>query len=131
ITGGWSVSITTFDPVNPQAELSISVTDSPDPVMLGSNVTYTVTVTNAGPEVALAVVVTNTLPAGMSFVSVGGAGVCSNDSGVVVCDLGILNASNSAVITIVATATGVGSQTFTAHVAGGVAEFNLADNTAT
>ncbi|MEY2410493.1 MAG: hypothetical protein QOF48_3163 [Verrucomicrobiota bacterium] len=130
VTNGWSLSITTSDPINPQAELAISVSDAPDPVMLGSNVTYTIRVTNAGPEVALAVLVTNTLPPGMLFVSSAGAGVCSNDSGLVVCDLGILNASNAAVITLVATATGLGSQTFTAQVSGGVAEFNLADNTA-
>ena len=128
VAGGWNLSIITTDPINPQAELAVSVTDSPDPVKLGSNVTFTVTVTNAGPEVALGVLLTNTLPPGLTFVSA--AGACVQNGSQIVCDLGILSVSNTAVVTIVATAVGLGSPNFTARVAGGVAEFNLADNTA-
>lgn len=130
IAGGWSLSIITTDPINPVAELAVSVSDSPDPVKLGSNATYTVTVTNAGPEVALGVVLTNTLPPGLSLVSVTGGSPTVNGSEIV-CDLGILAASNRATVTIVAQATGLGAQVFTARVSGGVTEFNLADNTAT
>jgi len=52
-----------------QADLSLTLTDSPDPVTSGQNVTYTLRVTNLGPAQATSVKVTNTLPAGFSFVS--------------------------------------------------------------
>src|SRR6185369_7954576 len=43
--------------INVAAELALTKTDSPDPVAVGSNLTYTVTVTNAGPSQATAVTV--------------------------------------------------------------------------
>ena len=55
--------------VQARADLSITKTDSPDPVTAGKNLTYTVQVTNGGPSTASAVTVTDTLPAGVTFVS--------------------------------------------------------------
>ncbi len=52
------------------ADLSISKVDSPDPVVAGSNITYTITVTNAGPDAASNVSLSDTTPAGTTFVSV-------------------------------------------------------------
>jgi uncharacterized repeat protein (TIGR01451 family) len=46
----------------PYASLRLSVTDSPDPVLLGQPVSYTTTVTNLGPITAMDVVATGTLP---------------------------------------------------------------------
>ena len=51
------------------AELSLTKTDSPDPVTAGTNLTYTITVNNAGPDSASTVSVSDTLPANTSFVS--------------------------------------------------------------
>ena len=51
------------------ADLSITKSDSPDPVVAGSQLTYTITVTNAGPSTAHAVNVTDDLPAGTTYVS--------------------------------------------------------------
>jgi uncharacterized repeat protein (TIGR01451 family) len=51
------------------ADLSIQKTDSPDPVMAGQNITYTITVTNNGPTNAANVVVNDVLPAGLTLVS--------------------------------------------------------------
>jgi hypothetical protein len=34
------------------ADLSVSKVDSPDPVVAGSNITYTISVTSAGPDAA-------------------------------------------------------------------------------
>jgi hypothetical protein len=34
------------------ADVSLTVTDSPDPVIAGTNITYTITVVNAGPNAA-------------------------------------------------------------------------------
>ena len=54
--------------VTGSADLSIVKTDSPDPVLAGNNLTYTLHVTNAGPSTADDVVVTDVLPNGTSFV---------------------------------------------------------------
>jgi uncharacterized repeat protein (TIGR01451 family) len=51
------------------ADLAITKTDSPDPVNAGSNLTYTVTVTNSGPDPAGNVAWNDTLPAGTTFAS--------------------------------------------------------------
>ena len=43
--------------------------DTPDPVTPGGNFNYTITVTNAGPSNAANVSLSDTLPAGTTFVS--------------------------------------------------------------
>src|SRR5687768_4495119 len=74
-----SVGSATPDP-NPQNNSDSVTTDThsadlfvlktgPDSAPAGSNVTYTVTVTNAGPDEATAVTVTDQIPEGMTFVS--------------------------------------------------------------
>jgi|GEM_PF-2791063 len=47
----------------PQADLSVTKTDSPDPVMAGGILTYALTVTNNGPSEATVVQLTDNLPA--------------------------------------------------------------------
>ena len=44
------------------ADLSITKTDSPDPVSPGQTLTYTITITNAGPDDALNVMLADTVP---------------------------------------------------------------------
>lgn len=51
------------------ADLSVTKSDAPDPVARGGTLTYTLSVTNNGPEPAPVVTVVDTLPAGVSFVS--------------------------------------------------------------
>ena len=52
----------------PQADLRISKSDQPDPVVAGEDLVYTVRVTNDGPDWATDVVVTDTLPTGVTYV---------------------------------------------------------------
>jgi uncharacterized repeat protein (TIGR01451 family) len=52
------------------ADLEITISDSPDPVLLGELLTYTITVTNHGPEDASGVVVTASAPGSADFNSV-------------------------------------------------------------
>jgi len=68
------------------ADLSISKSDTPDPVVAGNMVIYTVTVTNAGPNDAQGVFVTDTLPASVTFIQT--AGCAEDPSGVPTCTLG-------------------------------------------
>ncbi len=100
-------SATTTTTVNPasaaSANLSLTKTDAPDPVTVGSNLTYTLTVTNNGPDAAAGVAMTDTLPAGVTFVSAGAG--CTNASGTVTCTIGGLANGANAARTIVVTPT--------------------------
>lgn len=87
------------------ANLSLSKQDSPDPVAPGGTLTYTLTVSNAGPATACQATVTDTLPAGTSFVSASGTGWnCSEASGVVSCTATSLAPGVAPAITIQVTA---------------------------
>ncbi|HKQ76044.1 MAG TPA: hypothetical protein VJ810_20285 [Blastocatellia bacterium] len=55
--------------VNTQADLAVTKADSPDPVLAGANITYTISLTNNGPSNAQTVTVTDAVPANTTFVS--------------------------------------------------------------
>ena len=90
------------------ANLQITKTSAPNPVIAGTNVTYTINVTNNGPSAAANVVVTDTLPGQISDVtftpSVGSCigGIPGNPALPLTCNLGNLANGGSATITIVA-----------------------------
>jgi uncharacterized repeat protein (TIGR01451 family) len=116
------------------ADLSIIASDSPDPVRIGTDLTYTLSVGNGGPTAATAVSVVNTLPADATFVSATGTGwSCGHSAGVVTCTMVGLNAQSSApAISIAATAPGTaGNITNTATVSSATSDPNAANNTAT
>lgn len=56
-------------PLTPQADLQVTITDNPDPVMSGSNITYTITVLSNGPSDATMLQLLNAVPANTTFVS--------------------------------------------------------------
>ncbi len=94
----------------PTADLAVTKTDSPDPVAVGSTLTYTVNVTNNGPADATGVILTDTLPAGVTFVSATSSqGSCTHSGGIVTCTLGTLanGATASVTITVTPTTTGI------------------------
>ncbi len=100
-------------------------------VPVGSNLTYTVTVTNHGPAGATGVTLTDPLPAGVTFVSViASQGSCGQAAGVVTCSLGDLAVATSAQVTIVGTAATAGTKVNTATVTSAGTELNPADNSA-
>ncbi|HSB09838.1 MAG TPA: HYR domain-containing protein [Blastocatellia bacterium] len=55
--------------VQTQADLAVTKTDSPDPVVAGNNLTYAINFTNNGPSDAQSVSVTDAVPANTTFVS--------------------------------------------------------------
>ena len=68
------------------ADLRLTKTDSPDPVIGGANVTYTLTASNDGPNASGNLVLTDNLPGSSTFVSASGTGwSCSHAAGVVTC----------------------------------------------
>ncbi len=105
--GDESVSETTA--VITSADLSITKIDSIDPVIAGTQLTYLITVTNDGPADAQDVVVTDTLPAGVTLVFTNG---CAEDpAAVATCTLGTIptgtQASYTITVTVDAATTGV------------------------
>jgi uncharacterized repeat protein (TIGR01451 family) len=117
------------------ADLSISKTDSPDPVVTGANVTYTITVTNNGPATAQSVVVTDNLPSNVTFVSCAatGSGACNGTGNSQTVNFASLTAGSSQTITLVATANGPAGTPIsnTASVSSGTTDPNSANNSAT
>lgn len=62
-------SLSTFKTVTTQADVGVTKTDAPDPVVRGSVITYTLSVFNNGPSDAQAVALTDALPPGTTFES--------------------------------------------------------------
>jgi uncharacterized repeat protein (TIGR01451 family) len=86
-----------FPTCNP-ANLAVFKTDSPDPVTAGNPLTYTILVQNNGPSNATNVIVTDTLPAGVTFVST--SAVCISGTVTSGCNIGNLANGASASITV-------------------------------
>jgi uncharacterized repeat protein (TIGR01451 family) len=84
-------------PGQPSANLLVSKADSPDPVLVGQPLAYTILVQNDGPFPAPNVVVTDTLPAGVSVANM--PATCSG-SGTISCDVGYLDAGQSTTVVI-------------------------------
>jgi len=103
-------------PPVPEANLSVTLSDSEDPIMAGRSLRYDVDVANAGPDIADSVQVSTTLPIGVGFDRTQG---CNNDpNGVPTCDLGNLNAGGavtpfSIFVTVATTTSGVISNVVT------------------
>lgn len=75
------------------ADLAVAKVDTPDPVNTGATLTYTITVTNNGPDAATNASWSDTLPPGTTFVSqpvVGGWSCTTPDAG----DPGTVNCTN-------------------------------------
>jgi len=119
--------------VNPSADLSVTKSDSPDPVSLNSNITYTITVTNNGPSAATGVTVTDNVPANVTFVSATGNGVvtCTQVGGVITCIVGTLASGASASATVIVRATALGTVTNTASVNSSVTDLVAGNNSST
>ena len=117
------------------ADLSIAKADSPDPVTIGSNVTYTLTITNNGAAVAQSVVVTDNLPSSVTFVSCSSnaGGVCGGSGNNRTVTFTPLASGASATVTLVATANGPVASTIsnTATVSATTPDANTANNSAT
>ena len=125
-------NLTLFTEQVPVADLDLTITDAPDPVVVEEDVTYTVLLTNQGPDTATGVVLTNTLPASTSFVSANATdGSCEHDAGIVTCGIASLPAGESVTVTIVATTDADGAIVDSATVAAAEEDPDTANNTAT
>ncbi len=120
-----------LDPPTPSADLAVSQTDTPDPLAVGNALTYTIAVRNNGPLSATGVMLTDTLPSGVSFVSASASqGSCSGTT-TLTCTLGSLANGGTVTVTISVKPTAAGPLTNTATVAGSVPDPVSANNTST
>ena len=108
----------------------------PEPAGVGQNLMYSAIVVNEGPANATGVVFTDTLPAGVTFVSATSTGgSCSTAGQTATCNVGALVKAASVQVTIVVTPTGVGTIDNTmkvlANEADGSATNNSAEQTST
>jgi uncharacterized repeat protein (TIGR01451 family) len=114
------------------ADLSIQETDAPDPVPTSQRLTAVLNIANGGPSDASSVSVTDTLPAGTTFISATGSGwSCANASGTVTCTRSSLAPGDAPLITLTvgAPATG-GTVTNHASVSGSEVDLDMSDNQA-
>ncbi|MDW8031028.1 MAG: right-handed parallel beta-helix repeat-containing protein, partial [Candidatus Bipolaricaulota bacterium] len=114
------------------ADLRVEKAADPDPVLVGNDLTYTITVTNLGPDTATNVILTDTLPSSVTFVSATPSqGSCNPPVGnVITCNLGNINANNTVTITVVVRPTEPGTITNIVTVSGDANDPNPNNNTA-
>jgi uncharacterized repeat protein (TIGR01451 family) len=116
--------------VQTQADLSLTLRDEPDPVVAGTLLTYTLTLTNAGPSDARGVQVTLTLPSGLTVLGLSPSqGTC----GMSTCALGDVPAGGTATLLLQArvnAGTPAGSLTLSAQASASTPDPNPANNTA-
>lgn len=115
-----------------EADMSITKTDSRDPVMVNNPLNYTLTVNNEGPSPATGVIVTDTLPNDVIFASATPTqGSCSFNNMTLTCDLGPLPAFGGAKVVIAVTPTATGEITNQAIVSANEPDNNTSNNAAT
>lgn len=99
------------------SDLSITKTDSADPAPEGAPLTYTITVSNAGPDASTGVQVVDELPSQVDPVSAAASqGTCDTKGKTVTCALGTLASGASATVTIQVTSKKAGLLSNTATV---------------
>jgi len=99
------------------ADLAITKMDSPDPAHVGQNLTYTIVVTNHGPDKAVGVSVTDQLPKNAGYGSTTttqGSCTLKPSKTAVVCTVGTMASGGSVTITLVVKPTSKGTITNTA-----------------
>src|SRR5690349_7451796 len=83
------------------SDLSIANVDSADPVAENSSLTYTVTVSNSGPDAANGVQMVDELPSQLDAITATASqGTCKSKGKKVTCDLGSIPSGGTATVTI-------------------------------
>ncbi len=95
---------------NCEKSIDLSLTKAADSITpnVGDNITFTIRVTNAGPDAATAVEVTDELPAGLQFVS---SAFFTNTSGVLTSTISNIAANQTITLTYIAKVTGSAAMT--------------------
>jgi uncharacterized repeat protein (TIGR01451 family) len=111
------------------SDISVQLIGSPNPVFIGSNLIYTITVSNAGPYSAANVALSNTLPASVILQSTSSSsGTLNTNTNSVVGNWATLNSAGSATVTVVVVPQTVGNITDSAIVGSSYTDPVLANN---
>jgi uncharacterized repeat protein (TIGR01451 family) len=115
-----------------RVDLAVTKTGSPATQDLGQgNITWTMVVTNNGPDTDTGVKIADPMPSGNTFVSATTTqGTCTGGP-ILNCNLGTMAAGATVTITLVTTPSLTGTQTNTVTVVGDRPEMNTANNQAT
>ncbi len=133
---GWRLGLTITNvssPDGPQnADLSVTLTDSPHPALTEQSLILQTTVFNSGPALATAVAITNILPAGVEFVSASSSqGTCGHSDGVVFSNVDSLACGAAVIVTVRVLPLVTGAVTTSATVCSAQADGISANNAAT
>jgi uncharacterized repeat protein (TIGR01451 family) len=110
------------------ANLSLAVSDSPDPLVAGNLLTYSINVANAGQADATNVVLTAQLPANAAFVSATNG--CVPNGNTITCALGQINNGANRVVSIAVRPSAAGTLGFSASVSSDTGDPDASNNTA-
>jgi len=125
--GGSGVSAANF--TIDSSDLSVTVTALPDPVFIGSNLVYTIVVTNSGPTAALNVRLTNALPQSVTLKSAATSqGSLVTNANPILGSLGTINNNSSATVLLTVTPLATGPITNTASIGSDSLDPNSANN---
>ena len=118
IANNTASTTTTVNPAPAGADLSVVKTSSPNPVASGGLLTYTINVTNGGPDLATGVIVNDPIPSGTTFATcVPSQGTCTGPAagtnGTVTANLGDIASGVTATITITVNVTAAAGSTLT------------------
>ena len=126
-----AVTVRVYTGQEPRADLSLAKRANFDRVSVGAQLTYEITVGNAGPDAAPGVVVSDPLPPGLQFISATSSqGDCSGTD-TIVCNLGTVASGAGATVTVTAQATSTGSLDNQAWVSTDAADLDDANDTDT
>jgi uncharacterized repeat protein (TIGR01451 family) len=64
-----ATTTTTVGAVTANSDLGVTISDTPDPIVAGQNITYTIVVTNSGPDAAANALLNAAVPTNTTFVS--------------------------------------------------------------
>jgi uncharacterized repeat protein (TIGR01451 family) len=113
------------------ADLALTASASSSALSVTQNLTYTVTLSNYGPQDATNVVLTEALPSSVSFMSVtSNQGTCTEAQLLVMCNMSKLVSGDSLVATMTVVPTATGTITNTANATASENDANPANNTA-
>jgi large repetitive protein len=113
------------------SDVSLGLTGLPGSVFVGSNLTYTLTITNLGPTAVPNVTVTNTLPLSVVLKSASSSqGSLATNANRIVASLGSLNAGSVANVVLIVVPQTLGSITNVATVTSGFPDPAIANNSA-
>jgi uncharacterized repeat protein (TIGR01451 family) len=94
-----STTQTTVTPVNPAADLAVTKTLDTAPIIAGEPVSFTISATNHGPHTGTGVTLTDTLPTGLTGVTVSGAD-CITAASAITCALPDLAVGATTALTV-------------------------------